>query len=248
MSQPPLPHHKTMSQFLPVSTRSPESCSEHYVQVHSRWARHMLRSKPQVVSYHIARATAEHDLLGTWAGAPSAFWFNTLRYQAGRSLETTDLERATINHDQRRFLRDLRTFDVAEEVLVDELRGQTALVKYVFEFDRDHDTTPAAADVALTEVCRDLAAAAAECFGLRQLVMNRVRAEFAADLVDEPGQRLATAPLPASTRVGLAELYVDQPEWAEEWLGSSKVLAILRDRFARTRGSRVEESCGLDRR
>jgi hypothetical protein len=248
MARPGSEVSKTMSQFLPVSTKTREECNEHYERVHTRWARHLLRGKEQVVSYHVARATAEHDLLGTWEASPTAFRFITLRFRAGRGLEATEQESELISRDHLRFLRELRGFDVEEAVLVDELRGQTSLVKYVFEFDREPSLSPEYAGTMLAEVGRGLSALAPSCFGMRRLVMNHVRHEFAAEPIEEPGQRPASTPLASTTRVGMLEMYADQAEWAEEWLARADVLSLLRDAFTEVRGSRVVESCGLDRR
>ncbi|WP_433496594.1 hypothetical protein ACQP1K_16470 [Sphaerimonospora sp. CA-214678] len=240
---------KTISHFLPASAVTPEEADRYYRRVHSRFARRFLREKSQVISYHVNRATAEYDLLGGWERRPRAFRYVVLRYLPGRGLEYSDDLRETVVADHRLFLRELRPFRVREEVLLDRLAGQTALEKYLFEFDRADGVDPAAAREHLDGGLNTLAEEASSAFGIRQILVDHVIAEQMTAPVDEPGQRPLPRTLPSTSRQAFLEVYFDQREWAEEFFARPSVRAVLQDRFwAAAHGYRVEEQCGLDRR
>ena len=239
---------KTISHFLPVSTRSRGECDRHYMEVHTRFARRFLREMDDVVAYHVGLATAEYDLSGDWRQEPRAFRFIVMRTTGGPLRLPPELGEV-IAQDHRNFLRELRQFSVEEQVLVDELRGQTALVTYLFEFDRAGTDDPAEARRRLDAGMARLRDEAAHAFGLRLLVVNRVLDERATEPIDEPGQRPLPRLLPETTKQAFVELWFDQQEWAEEWFRRPAVRAVLQDRaWALARGYRIDESCGLDRR
>jgi hypothetical protein len=240
---------KSIAQFHPLAGQSREAADRHYLEVHSPFARRTLRDMPHVLSYHINRADAQFDLNGTWAQQPGAFRFIVLRFAEGRSLEFPPDVRARVAEDHRNFLRELRGFGVDEAVIVDRLSGQTSLVKYLVEYERapGEPADPFAALFGqLGEQLRELTG---DVFGLRRIAVNRVRAEAAAEPIDEPGQRPTDRRLPSTTKHGFVELYFDHREWAEEWFGRPDVRTALFDpRWAIARAYRVTEECGFDRR
>ncbi|MGX4694851.1 hypothetical protein [Streptomyces sp. JNUCC 63] len=240
---------KTVSHFLPLPTVTADEADQHYLQVHTRFARHFLREMEQVVSYHINRAVAEYDLVGGWAQRPHAFRFIVMRFLPGRGLELPEQLRELIVQDHRNFLCDLRPFRVREEVVLDRLNGQTALEKYVFELDRPDGADPEEASAHLRERMAVLAEEASRAFGIRQILVDHVESEGATEPVDEPGQRTLPGTLPATSRQAFVELYFDQREWAEDWFARPAVRGVLQDRYWQPiRGYRVKELCGLDRR
>ncbi|MEY9211779.1 hypothetical protein NI17_008785 [Thermobifida halotolerans] len=240
---------KTVSHFLPASTVTAEEADRYYTRVHTRFARHFLREMDQVVSYHTNRAVAQYDLLGGWERPPRAFRYVVLRFRPGRGLELADGLRETIVADHRLFLRELRPFRVREEVLLDRLGGQTALEKYLFEFDRRDGTDPEEARHHLAEGMAVLAQEASSAFGVRQILVDHVLQEQATEPVDEPGQRPLPRMLSTTPRQAFVECYFDQREWAEEFFARPAVRAVLQNRFwAAAHGYRVAERCGLDRR
>jgi hypothetical protein len=240
---------KTVSHFLPLSVVTAEEADRHYERVHTRFARQLLRQRAHVVSYHTARAVAQYDAAGGWAQRPRAFRFIVLRFLPGRGLELPDESRAAIVEDHRAFLRELRPFRVREEVLLDRLRGQTALEKYVFELDRPEGASREGAGAHLRARLRTLTDEAATAFGLRQLLVDHVLSEGATEAVDEPGQRSLPHALADTPRQAFLELYFDHREWAEEFFARAAVRAVLQDRYWQPiRGYRVVEKCGLDRR
>ncbi len=240
---------KTISHFRPASVVTAEQADRYYLRVHTRFARHFLRGMDQVVSYHTNRAEAGYDLLGGWERPPSAFRYVVLRFRPGRGLEPSEELRETIVADHRVFLRELRSFRVDEQVLLDRLTGQTALEKYLFEFDRRDGTAPAEAREHLDAALAVLAEQASSAFGVRQILVDHVVQEQETAPVDEPGQRPLPRMLPVTRRQAFLEFYFDQREWAEEFFARDAVRAVLRDRFwAAAVGHRVTEQCGLDRR
>jgi hypothetical protein len=239
---------KTISHFLPVSTVPIEECDRHYREVHTRFARRFMRDMDDVVSYHIDRATAEYDLVGDWRQRPRAFRFIVIRTRSGPLRMAPELA-AVITEDHRSFLRELRNFPVEEQTVVDELRGQTALVKYLFEFDRRPEIDQAQARRTLDRALAALAAEAPQALGLRLLLADHVQGEREAAPIDEPGQRALPTLLPETCKQAFLEFWFDQPEWAEDWFRRPAVRTALRDpAWGLARGYRVDEECGIDRR
>jgi hypothetical protein len=240
---------KSIGQFLPLAGQSWRAADRHYLSVHSPFARRTLRDMPHVLSYHINRADAAFDLNGGWAQRPAAFRFMILRFEPGRSLEFPPDVRVRIAEDHRNFLRELRGFAVAEDVLVDRLNGQTALVKYLAEYERPDGSAAEEFDSRLHTLGERLREQAEGAFGLRQIVLNRVLAEGVAEPIDEPGQRPTDRTLPETTKQGFLELYFDHRDWAEQWFARPAVRTTIADpHWAVARAYRVTEECGLDRR
>lgn len=258
------PFDKTMSSFNPLWSLGIDECERHYSDVHTRWARHLLRDRPHMVSYHIDRATAAYDVRGGFGQRPDAWRWVILRLAPGQRLGLSAAEQEQVVQDHRNCLRDLRSFTVDERVVIDELRGQTTLVKYLFDLERASGapvgdgggtgvggtTDGVDPDRRRFEALADALAAHARerDFGLRLLVQDTVTREQATEPVDEPGQRPVGRVLETSTKIGFLELYFDQQEWAEDFLGEPAVRELLRPAFARVRGYRVDEGCGFDNR
>lgn len=240
---------KSISHFLPLAALPEEESDRHYREVHTPFARRLLRGAEQVVSYHTARVTAELDLAGGWRQRPRAFRFIVMRFLPGRSLEFPEVVHERIVQDHRNCLRELRSFPVREQVLLDRLSGQTSLVKYVLELDRRADTSQQAADEHLGEQLAGLVEQMDSAFGLRQVLVDHVEGEGATEAVDEPGQRPLGRLLPQTRRHAYVEVYADHPDWAQEWFAQPAVADVLRDPWWDTvRCYRVAEECGLDRR
>ena len=240
---------KSIAHFLPLADLPREAADRHYREVHTRFARAELRGMPHVLSYHTNRADAEFDLAGGWNQRPRAFRFVVLRFVPGHSLGFSQRTRDRLSEDHRIFLRELRSFMVDEQVLVDRLSGQTALVKYLFEYERPADSPASAGESVFGALTGRLAAAAdSEAFGLRRIVTNRVRAEVAAEPIDEPGQRSTDRLLPETAKHAFVELWFDHRDWAEEWFALPQVREALLDPWwVLARGYRTTEECGLDR-
>lgn len=240
---------KTISEFQPLAASTRAEADRYYREVHSRFARGFLREMASVRSYHTGLAVASYDVAGGWAAPPRAFRYVVLRYDPGTELPWTPELRERITQDHRVFLRELRGFAVDEEVLLDRLSGQTALVKYQFEHDRVPGEPVEAGAARWRSQLDRLAELAGDAFGLRLLLADHVLHETRSDPVDEPGQRSTGVPLPDTPRQGFVELYFDQAEWAGEWFAREDVrAALLGEGWGRAGGVRVVEECGLDRR
>jgi hypothetical protein len=240
---------KTISQFQPLAASTRDECDRYYREVHTRFARGFLREMPHVCSYHVGLALSSYDVAGGWAAPPQTFRYIVLRFDPGTTLVMTPELRERITEDHRVFLRELRGFSVEEEVLADRMSGQTSLVKYQFEYDRQPGEPADQGDKRLRTQLDRLTELAEEAFGLRLLLADHVQFETRSEPVDEPGQRGTGERLPETQRQAFVELYFDQPEWAEEWFRREDVrAALLGDGWARTHGVRIDEECGLDRR
>lgn len=243
---------KSIAQFQPLAGQRRGVADRHYDRVHTPFARAVLREMPHVISYHTNRAHAEFDISGGWAQRPRAFRFVILRFTPGRSLEFPPGIRARIAEDHRNFLREFRGFAVDEETVLDRLAGQTALVKYLVEYEAPQPLVPPEAEAEIARLRAALAAAADRPahYGLRQVLLNRVRSEAISEPIDEPGQRTTDRPLPETTKVAFAELYFDARDRAEEWFGqpAARAAVLGTGDWALARATRVVEECGFDRR
>lgn len=236
---------KTVSFFDPLASLGPAACERHYTRAHTPWARRMLRDRPEVVTYHTARATARYDLGGRFRQRPSRWRYVFIRLRPGATLAFEPELRATIDEDHRHFLQDYRGFAGTEELLVDRRSGQPSFVAYVFEFDR-HPDRPAP-DLAARAGA--VLAAAPAWTGLRAAYLDRVATEAAVGPIDVPGQRPLGRPRESTAKLGFLELYFDQREWAERWLADGPARALFTDpSFAAVVGHRVRLSTGVDKR
>ncbi len=239
----------SISRFDPVSTHPVEESERHYRDVHFRFARHLLRGKPQVRSYHTNRVLAQHDLNGDWQQRPTAWRFVILRFEPGRGLELTQDEQQTIARDHPNCLRNLRSCPVEEEVLLDEVRGQTALDKYLVELDRRPESPPEEAAAHVDGLVTGLLEQARGAFGVRRITVHRVLGEGETEPMDEAGQRPTGRMLAETTKLAYVEVYVDHDEWGDELFARPRVRELLRDPwFGIANAYRVEERCGIDRR
>ena len=239
---------KGIGRFDPVSTHPPEESERHYVEVHTRWARHRLRQMPEVESYHTNRVLRQYDIRGGWGQRPTAWRFVVLRYD-GPGIGFTPADRAKIANDHLNCLKNLRSCVVDEETLIDRRCGQTVLEKYLFEYDRSPEMAPAEADEHLSDLVRTLVDLAGDTFGLRLVLLDRVVAEAEALPSREPGQVPTGRLLEETTKHAYLELYFDQQEWGDDFFARPDVRAALQDvPFAVANGYHVHEGCGLDRR
>ena len=239
---------KTIGRIEPLSTQPVEESERHYVEVHTRWARHRLRQLPEVTAYHTNRVLRQYDIRGGWAQRPSAWRFVILRFEGPR-ISFTPEDRATIARDHLNCLKNLRSCVVDEQVLLDQRSGQTAFEKYLFEYDRAPDTSREQADADLDALLRSLLDLADGAFGLRLVALNRVVAEAEALRADEPGQVPTGRLLDDTTKLAYLEIYFDQQEWGDDFFARDDVGATLRSgSFEVANGYHVHEACGMDRR
>lgn len=253
LREPASPWHrpwaKTYAHFLPLAALPVAESDRHYREVHTRWARTFLRELPDVVSYATDRVLAERDPTGGWGQRPRAFRFISMRYAPGAHLELGAELREQVVQDHRNCLRELRSFQVREQVLVDRVRSGTGLAKHVVELDRRPGTSATEAAARLADGLPVLQEQAQDAFGLRQVLVDHVEGERATEPLDEPGQRPTGRVLPETARSAYLELWFDHADWADEWFARPAVAAVLQDAWwGGARTYRVHEERGLDRR
>ena len=239
---------KTFAHFLPLASLGGQECDRHYREVHQPFARRMLRAQPQVLGYSTDRVRAERDLAGGWLARPRAFRYIAMRYESGRSLELPPEVRERIVQDHRRCLRELRSFRVREQVLVDRATGRSGLQKLVLELDRPTGVPAPVGEQRLAGWLDGLQRQADDAFGLRRVVVDHVLGEQATAPVDEPGQRPLGHLLPETRRQAFVEVWFDHLDWADEWLDRPAVAGALLDPFWTVLVSAVQEECQLDQR
>lgn len=248
---------KRMSRFLPSERCTRAEADFHYESVHHRFAMRMFREHaPTVRLYAINHAVAQRDLAGTFLGRPEAWRFVILDLedpdpdggQGGKEWLPAWAEQSIVL-DHTNFLREVRPFEVAPEVVVDRRTVQTSLAKYWIECDAADGGAAAAAGEAWKRLWDAIASAGADAFGLRLAVENRALREAEMDPVLEPGQAYAGRYRPETTMQGFGELYFDHRVWAEEFFREPSVAAALTPvRGVRTGVYAVDELVGVDRR
>lgn len=240
---------KTIACFNPVSTQPVAESERYYVEVHTRYARHWLRQAEGYLSYHTNRVVRQYDIFGTWHKPPGAWRFVILRTAEGRSSALPPTRNGFPWRDHPNCLKDLRRFDVEEQVLVNRLTAQTALEKYLFEIDRAPGTPVPEAAARLSELAALLTAELQGAFGVRLLVLNRVLRESVTEPVVEAGQRLTGRFHPETLRLAYLEFYFDHEEWGDEFFARPGVREALQDPFyGAVNGYHVQERCGFDHR
>jgi hypothetical protein len=209
-------------------------------------AQDLLRPMPSLLSYHTDRAVAQADVNGGWSQRPRAWRFVVLRFMPGATLALTAEQTEMVAQDHINCLYRLRQGDVDERVLLDRVRGQLALTKFMIEADRAARVAADAAWDAFTALADRVRGVMEGAFGARRLILNRMLNEVECEPVDVEGQR-PIGLLPDTTRVGYIEAYFDHARWGEEALGVLAVEGALRDpALVDVNLLRVEEHAPLD--
>jgi hypothetical protein len=237
---------KMIARFEPALRQGLREAERHYCDVHFPYARQILLSKPQVRSYHINRVLRQLDLAGGWNQRPTAWRFVVLTFDPARGLEFDSETAGRIANDHLNFLRCLRSTPVTERVTLDRLNKQTVLQKYIIEMDcgrQPQDDAP--------QIVRDIEClvteAAAELTGIRLVRCNRVLQEFAAESIEEEGQRATGRALPTTDKLGYVEVYADDEYWGDALFAVPEVLCRIQRTGLQVNTYKVEERCGVDR-
>lgn len=246
---------KSITRFEPSALYPVEECERHYIEVHTRFVRHLFRQLETALTYHTNRVLRQYDLCGRWYQRPMAWRFVVTRLQGdllSRGAALPESVRALYGQDHTNFLRDLRSFPVEEDTLFDRIEGQTAFAKYLFEFDRPPERPSAEAYGHLRQFVETLFERAGEAFGLRRVVLNRVLKEAESAPIREPGQAFTPDRyLPDTTKLAFLEVYFDQEERGDEFFADNRpqVEALVRaPAFPLANLYHVEERCGVDKR
>jgi hypothetical protein len=242
-------YFKRFGRFDPVSDRSREECDRHYRDVHVPFAGRMLLGHEGTVSYHTARALGEYDVTNGFAQQPTAWRYIVLRYQAGRNPSVTKQQADLMAQDHLNFLSRLRSCAVRERVLVERRSAQTALEKYIFEYDRAADVGAADALERFRTVIDELMTKTTLARTARLVIANEVLSEQETAPLREPGQLALPRNRAETDKVGYLEFWFDSTAAAEDYFVAEEVGATLRPAgFAVRTGYHVEERCVIDRR
>lgn len=237
---------KTVARFEPTPSRTAEECERHYVRVHVPMAQDLLRPMDGMLSYHVGRAIAQADAAGGFEQRPHAWRFVTLRFAEDRTLAFTPEQLEMVSRDHVNCLYRLRSHVVAEEVLLDRLRGQTATAKFVFDVQRPEHVDPDAARRAFAELAGRVRHAMTGAFGARRLVADHVLDEAVTEPVDVEGQRVVGTTTD-TTRVGFLACHFDHSRWGRDALGALTADPALRGAGpVRAELFELDEHCALD--
>lgn len=266
LSGPPLPLEaprcksaavgKGITRWNPLHWSDVDEYERHYQQVHTVFVRANLRYGDIGVSYHIDRVLRQRDVAGGWAQRPRAWRFAITRTRdvplTGAGGAIPEVLRHQYDVDHTNFLRDLRSCQCEEVTVLDRLTGQTALDKYLLEIDRRPGISDDEAWAGLRPRLDDLHARAADAFGARLVIENRVRAEAETGPVEAPGQRFGPDQFrPETDKVAYVEWYFDHYQWGDEFFADAAetVDAILWDpAYSVAALYHVEERGGVDKR
>jgi hypothetical protein len=219
---------KVIGRFDPTPSRTPEECERQYTQVHVRMAQDLLRPMPTLLSYHTDRALAQADVNGGWSQCPRAWRFVVLRFTPGETLAFTPEQTEMVAQDHVNCLYRLRSCDVEESVLLDRVKRQLALAKFMIEADRAPEVDGDASWEAFGALANRIRDVMDGAFGARALILNRVINEVECGPVEVEGQR-PIGLLDDTTRLGYIEAYFDHRRWGEETLGVLAADGALRD-------------------
>jgi hypothetical protein len=173
---------KIIGKFDPVTNRTFDEAEQHYVGVHTQFARRMFRDHaPTVSRYAINRALRQYSVAGQFNQKPRAWRLVICHVDAEELLPERMLP--LIWRDHTNTQKGIRACMVEEQVVADRLNGQTSTVKFLVEHDRQPGQSVEQADAfydgrylpAITPLLRD-------ALGFRLFVSNRVKEE--ADVAD----------------------------------------------------------------
>lgn len=226
MTDPSVTMLKQIETFQPSALIPVAQSERHYLEVHRRWAVEALAHSPSLVTYHTTIFDAQWDICGRFEQSPSLWRMASLQFRPpGEEFPPALL--AMLNHDHPKFLRDLRSFDVAEEVAVDRTTGQLSSTKYLVTVDRpegvDRDDAVRAGDDVLALLTDGLQ----DAYGARRLIVNRVHGEQETAPVDEPGQQVTGVAL-ESDRLLMLEIYFDDAVWGDQFFARAEIGTALR--------------------
>jgi hypothetical protein len=237
---------KLITKFDPVTNRTPEEAEDHYMRVHTQFARRMFRDHtPNVTLYVINRAVREYSISGYFNQKPRSWRWVVSEFTGG------DLLPAHVGpllwRDHGNTLKNLQLCPVEEQVMADRRNGQTALVKILVQHDRKPDQSPDdAAEFYEQRYLPVLQPMLEDAFGFRLFVSNKVIEEADVEPSEEEGQ-IITERFHPTTKHAYDEIWFDNETWAAEFFSKPEVFDLLFGELDST-AYLIEEETGLDRR
>ena len=249
MTDPSVTMLKQMETFQPSALIPVPASERHYVEVHRRWAVQALAHSQSLICYHTSIFDGQWDICGRFEQAPSLWRLASLQFRPpGEEFPPALL--SMLNHDHPKFLRDLRSFDVAEEIAFDATSGQLSSTKYLVTVDRPDDVSRTDALRAGDDIIATVVGELSDAYGARRMVVNRVQAEHETAPIDEPGQQV-TGAVVESNRLLMVELYFDDAHWGDQFFARDEIASAIRGSVFAPAGVAIlrgMEQTGHDRR
>jgi hypothetical protein len=222
-----------------------EESENHYVDVHVPKVRGVFAASPNHVAYTTVKVLRQYDDNGGW-GHRLESWRYIITESTRKPLPppSTGARREADN-----CIRNLRSCEVREEVLLDRNSGQSNRVHYLFEYDRAPEMPAADAESRGKAIVAGLGDLIDGPTGIRRVVANWVLNE--AEMAD--GRETANFPtgvdLPETTKVLYLEFVFDSTHWGDRFFAQAAVRDLLLDyEFDVARGFHVLEQCEYDAR
>jgi hypothetical protein len=250
---------KRITRVEPASAIGREASERHYVDVHHAYVRRMYRAnEAPTLRYAANLALAQHDLTGRFNEEPDAWRWQVSEVREaldGADTFIPDSVRGLIWEDHLKCIEGIEAGEYEERVLVDRRSGQLSCAKYLFTYRAE---APRGGPAATREErarhydgahLPALTALAAEAFGLRLLVSNRMVREAATGDDFGPGGSISPGYVEEPRTLAIEELYFDNRDWGDEFFGRPEVLELLhRSPLGRVEGYAVSETIGIDER
>jgi len=245
---------KRISRFFPPAAVGRAAAERHYTNVHSPFARRLLRDHGErVVTYATNRADLQYSLSGRFEEEPTAWRFVLLEVDDDLPDATGYLPewvQPLLWTDHAKCIERMDAWEVDAQTVVDRRCGQTTSAKYLFLYGAG---SPVEAEARrshyLAEHVPQLAELMSTAFGARLYTSNVVLRE--AETSDDfgPGASYTGTYRATPGLLAIDELHFDNAEWGADLLGSAAGIALLRDSvLGRVEGYQVHEVIGVDKR
>jgi hypothetical protein len=238
---------KVIGHFNPVSNRTLEEAEEHYVRIHTVFARGMFREHaPALSQYVINRAIAMYDVTGTFQQKPRAWRWVFMEFEGESWLP--EWAAPLLWRDHTNTLKDSRSGHVEATELLNRLNGQTATASYLFEYERGEVPAEEADEYYVNDHLPRLNEYLEDAFGIRKVVSNRVLNQWTTAPMEEAGQIVVGDEEAEPSRRWIEEYYFDNHTWAGEFFARPQVRELFNQSRLFVSGYRTQQESGLDRR
>lgn len=237
---------KSIVQFSPTATVTPEEAERHYSEIHIAMAQKLFMFHVDSLErYMPQRVLRQYDIAGGFNRKPPDAWrFVFLHHDSPQYM--SDAWRDLTSEDHEHCLEHIRSYVVDEErTLVDRRAGQMVSAKFCFIFGRETRGD----DGGLVEVIDRVVKKFRSAPGARLLIVNEVSQQRKVEARGRPGQRTMSETEPSDARA-ILEFYFDHWRWGERFFVEEDVrLDLLLHTGSRMmKGYHVAEEIGFDRR
>lgn len=244
---------KRIDRFDPAADRGLEESERHYLEVHHPFARSIFRREDSRVKRYVAnRALRQYDVNGNFKKEPDAWRF--VLEEVDDDLEDAvawlpEWVRETIWTDHLNCISNIRAYDVEPTVVHDYRTDQTALVKVLFQYERNSDeSSDSSNDYYESDILPLLKSRLEDAFGFRLFITNKVLRQTDVEDLSEEGQVIAPTYRDQTECLRFDEFWFDNVDWAHEFFHAPEVRDHVQGaRFGTVSGYLVEERCGVDK-